>query len=260
MAHPMLNRRFDRRTLAAAGTTAALLAAPGFAATAEGATVLETGVPVVDTDTGVADPEAGSLSQVDELLPQAVQSAVDPIEKVVDDVLRGAPAPVPDVLGQVPAVEGVVEQLPPVPATPLDEVTEALPVPADPAPEVGTAGTPAPARATAGPPQGPGTPRPPFTGRNLPAPSSTTFTRPFVAPAVSGPFLGNLPRIAEDFLSRAPAATSDALSTLRGPQTTTAPGPDAPSWLLATAAGMLLLLGASHVVHARHRFGASVAR
>lgn len=267
MAHPMLVRRFDRRTLLAAGTTAALLTAPGLAAPADAATALEGApVPVADTPETLPTTEASGLQQNGAVAPpdvpvlEELHETTDPIGKVVDDVLRAAPTPIQELVKQAP---GVIDDVAPVPAEPLDGVVpDQTPAPIGPAPEVGTASaSPAP-RQTSGPPQGPGIAPPPFAVRDRLADTTTTRRpQPFVAPVVGGRLFGDLPRRAEEFLSRAPVTLSrDALSALSGSPTTTAPSPDASSWLLATSAGMLLLLGAGHLVHARHRYTASIAR
>lgn len=284
MAHPMSSRRIERRALLAAGTAAALLGAPALATPAHGASLLDglaedvpACTPDADADAARAADDAcdeddgggGLLSGVTDALPGQLQGVVDPVEQVVDDVIGNLPAPVTDVVEDLPAVAGdvpgVVEDvtggLTDVPSGPADVVPEEVPVPAVVSPEVGTASSPPVERTVSGPPQGPGLPRPPLAPRGVPADTTVTRpARPFIPPAVSAPLFGGLPRVAEEFLSRAPATTSDALAAMRGSQTTTVPGPDASSWLLATASGMLLLLGAGHVVHARHRYAASVAR
>lgn len=278
MAHPMFIRRFDRRTWVAAGTTAAVLATPALAVPAQGAVAVDQDVPAVDAAPAVVpqatdlpvqhpdpDPDEESPSGVDALLPEALQEAADPIGKVVDDVLRGTPAPVQEAVEQLPAVEQVPEAVgglvdgAPVPADPTGVVPDGVAAPIGPEPDVGTASSPPAARR--GLPQGPGIPAPPFRARGVRSDTTTTRPpRPFAPPVMSGTLFGDLPRRAEEFLSRAPSASSDALAALRGSATTTAPSPDAASWLLATAAGMLLLVGAGHVVHARQRYVASVAR
>lgn len=279
MAHPMSSRRIERRTLLAAGTAAALLGAPALATPAHGASLLDEladDVPACAPDAGAAraaddacDDGGGLLLEVTDPVPARLQRVVDPVEQVVDDVLGSLPTPVSDVVENPPAVvedvpgvvEGVTGGLTDVPNDPADVVPDEVPVPAVVSPEVGTASSPPVERTVSGPPQGPGLPRPPLAPRGVPADTTVTRpARPFIPPAVSAPLFGGLPRVAEEFLSRAPATTSDALAALRGSQTTTVPGPDASSWLLATASGMLLLLGAGHVVHARHRYAASVAR
>lgn len=273
MAHPMSSRRIERRTLLAAGTAAALIGAPALATPAHGASLLDglaDDVPACTPDAdAVCDDGDGLLSEVTDALPAQLQGVVDPVEQVVDDVIGSLPSPVTDVVEDLPAavedapgaVEDVTGGLTGGPSNPADVVPEEVPVPAVVSPEVGTASSPPVQRSVSGPPQGPGLPRPPLAARGVPADTTVTRpARPFIPPAVSAPLFGGLPRVAEDFLSRAPATTSDALAAMRGSQTTTVPGPDASSWLLATASGMLLLLGAGHVVHARHRYAASVAR
>lgn len=268
MAHPMLGRRFDRRMALAAGTTAALLTAPGLATPAEGATALEGAPsPVADaptvpgTGTEGLDHEAAAAPPHAQLLEQ-LRGAPDPIGQVVDDVLRSAPAPVQEVVEQVPApVEDATDVTDVAPA-PLDTIVPEAPAPIPPPPDLGTASTSPAPRQISGPPQGPGIAPPPFAARGVRADTTTTRpTRPFLTPVVGGRLFGDLPRRAEEFLSRAPATLSrEARSALSGSPTTTAPAPDASSWLLATSAGMLLLVGAGHLVHARHRYTASIAR
>lgn len=274
MAHTPSSRRADRRTLLAAGT-AALLTAPLLAAPAGGALALVSDlVPdeLACTPQEVADDEAlreaceeaGLLSEVTGLVPEPLQRAVDPVERVVDDVLKNLPEPVDEVVEQVPGVPDAVP----------DAVSDAVPgdpvevLPVEPPPsEQEPAGEVVSIRPSSGPPQGPGIPPPPFAARTVAVADTTTtppprssFTaapRPFVgALPTDGRLFGDLPARAEEFLSRTPTPAG-ALSRAA---TTTTSGPDASSWLFATAAGMILLLGAGHVAAARQRYGASVAR
>lgn len=267
MAHPQLTRRGDRRAVLAAGAAAALLFAPAANAAPLGV-ALDCSTEALAGNTALHDQcqEAGVLSNLS-AVPEAVQSAVDPIEKVVDDVLKKAPALVQDPVGQVPAVvEDVVESLPAAPA-PVDPLLPDV-APEAPPGDAGAASGPAEASATtvrrSGPPQGPGIALPPFIRRGVPSTATVTRPRPqlFTAPAMTGPFFGDMTGMAEDFVSsRSPVRSGiDALGDIGGSRTTTGPGPDAPSWLLATASGMLLLLGAAHLLHARQRHSVSVAR
>ncbi|HVM12747.1 MAG TPA: hypothetical protein VM287_00250 [Egibacteraceae bacterium] len=264
MAHPQLTRRGDRRAALAVGAAAALLLSPAANATPLGV-ALDCGTDAVAAPAlrGQCQ-EAGMLSGLG-IVPEAVQSAVDPIEKVVDDVLKKAPALVQDPVGQVPAVvEDVVESLPPAPVpAPAEQLLPDI-APEPPPADAGAAG---PAETTvrrSGPPQGPGIALPPFIRRGVPANATVTRPRPqpFTAPAMTGPFFGDMTRLADDFVSSHSPIRSgiDALGDIGGSRTTTGPGPDAPSWLLATASGMLLLLGAAHLLHARQRHSVTVAR
>lgn len=249
--------------LLAASTAAALLIAPAADATPLGVG-LDCSLEAVADDAALHERchQAGLLSG-STAVPDPVESVVNPIEKVVDDVLRKAPAVIEDPVGQVPAVvDEAVESLPPAPA-PVEPILPDVapePPPADP----GAAGAAATTVRPSGPPQGPGIAVPPFIRRGVRSSVTVSEPRPqpFVTPVVSGPFFGDMTRLAEDFVSsRSPVRSGlDALGDIGGSRTTTAPGPDAPSWLLATASGMLLLLGASHLVHARRRHAASVAR
>lgn len=263
MAHPQLTGRGDRRVLLAAGTAAALLIAPAAAAAPLGVG-LDCSLEAVADDTALHErcQQAGLLSS-SSAVPEPVQTAVDPIEKVIDDVLRKAPAVVQDPVEQAPAVvDEVVESLPapPAPVEPLlpDIAPEPPPV------QHGAADVSATAVRPSGPPQGPGIALPPFIRRGVRSNVTVSQPRPqpFVTPVISGPFFGDMTRLAEDFVSsRSPVRSGlDAIGDIGGSRTTTGPGPDAPSWLLATASGMLLLLGASHLVHARRRHSVSVAR
>ncbi|HVL99875.1 MAG TPA: hypothetical protein VM324_11345 [Egibacteraceae bacterium] len=278
MAHPKLTRRGDPRTLLAAGTAAALLTGPAALAPAAAAVPADEADEVtsaVDCCVEAALP-AAAPAPAPPAAPAAepvattvvpdpiVQAVVGPIEKVVDDVLQRTPVG-GDIAEQAPAVVDTVTEA--LPAAPLPTDPRGLPAtPLTPraAPEsVGTANAPAPPVPTSGASQGTSTFTVPFRARGVA--TDTTATRrvqPFAAPVMSGPIFADLPRVAEEFLaSNAPSSfSSDTFNALRGGQTGTVPGPDAASWLLATAGGMLLLLGAGHLLHARQRYVASVAR
>lgn len=265
MAHPQLTRQGDRRVVLAAGTAVALLLAPAADALPLSAT-LDCSPDAVSVDAVLRQEceDAGLLPAVvetaPEAVPEAVQRAVDPVEEVVGEVLKRTPAPVGNAVQQAPAaVDGAVESVP-VPA-PVDPglVPDVVPQPA--ADDVDAAdATVVPARPRA--PQGPGIALPPFVRRGVPAATTTAPRRvpPFFTPPVmSAPFFGDLADVAEDFITSRSSSTG-GLESFMGGGTSTIPGPDASSWLLATAGGMILLLGAGHLLHARQRYAASVAR
>lgn len=278
MAHPKLTRRADHRVLVAAGAAALLASSVALGTPGAGALPLDSVTEGLDcsVEALAGNPEleercadAGLLSVVDDVVPEevaeavdgAVGGAVDPIGKVVDDVLKSAPAPVGEVAEQVPEV--------------VDQVTEAVPTPTAPTEPQGTPAAPSGAVTAAGPTstpssangplQGPGLTTPPFLTRGVSSDTTTTTrsrTGSFVTPVVSGPVFAELPRIAERFFSdrSVTSFSADAFAALRGVEPATTPSPDAPTWLLATAGGMLLLLGAGHVLHARQRYATSIAR
>lgn len=267
VAHPQLNRQSDRRVFLAAGTAVALLLAPAAHALPLGA-ALDCSSEAVAADAVLRQQceDSGLLPAVVETAPETVQDAVapagDPIEEVIGEVLDRTPPAVGEAVQDAPAVvEDVVESVP-VPA-PVDPAVVADVVPPAPAEDgVGAANASvAPVRPAV--PQGPGIAVPPFIRRGIPASTSSRTTaplrhQPIAAPVMSAPFFGDFARLAEDFVSsRSPVSTG--LEAFTGNGTSTVPGPDASSWLLATASGMLLLVGASHVVRARNRYTASVA-
>lgn len=276
MAHPQLHRQGDRRAFLAAGTAVALLLAPAAHALPVGDS-LDCSPEAVEGDSALRQlcVEAGVLPALVETAPETVQEAApktvqeavqppgDPIEEVVGEVLDKAPAPAGDAVPEAPAVvEDAVDSVPPPPA-PVDPALLPGPVTEPAGDEVDAAdGSVAPVRPAA--PQGPGIAVPPFIRRGIPVSTSSRTTptlrhQPIAPPVMSAPFFGDLARVAEEFVSsRSPVSTS--LEAFTGGGTSTVPGPDASSWLLATASGMLLLVGASHLVHARHRYTASVAR
>lgn len=291
MAHPKLIGRVDRRALMAAGTAALLLGAPAAASgaplgdapegvdcTAEDALegrceetaaasqavepVTDTAAPVTDEAEPVTE-EAAPVTEAVQAATDAAKVATDPVEKIVDDIVTEAPAPVPPPADVAPDV---------APGVAPDGAPDALPAPRpDMQPGASTpdggavSGTPS-VGAAGGPPLA-GVPR--TTGVNttggfqlgdpVAANPSSSFTP--LTPVVSSPFAGNLPKLAEEFISssREPlTAGAEALTApLSGMNT---PAPDASSWLLATAGGLLLLMGAGHLAHARQRFAASVAQ
>lgn len=268
MAHPQLHRQGDRRAFLAAGTAVALLLTP--AAHALPLTdVLDCSPEAVEDDSALRQlcVDSGLLPALVETAPEtarnsvpeapeAVEPAADPIEEVVGEVLNKTPGGVGDAVQEAPAVvDDAVES---VPLPPAPVVPDAVPAPGG--ENVGAANASvAPVRRAA--PQGPGIAIPPFARRGFPA-STTTITpvrhRP-IPPVMSAPFFGDFARVAEEFVSsRSPVTTT--LDAIAGGTTTTIPSPDASSWLLATASGMLLLVGASHLLHARRRYTASVAR
>jgi hypothetical protein len=270
VTHPQLIRRGDRRALLAAGAAAVFLMAPAADALPVVGT-LDCTAKALAGDTllyercvqaGLLPPAPAPSGQAPAGLgvpvPEAVGSVVDPIEKVVDDVLQKPPAPVGEAVEQIPpVVDGVVEALP-VQPPPVD-----VPVLTPEAPPADVAPAETAVRPVRPPVlQGPGYATPPFLRRGVPTTVTTTAPRrahTFTPPVVSGPFFGDVARVAEEFVSsRSPIATGLDAFTDRG--TSTVPGPDASSWLFATAGGMLLLLGAGHLLHARQRYAASVAR
>lgn len=267
MAHPKLIRRGDPRVFLAAGTAAALLTGPAAFASAADALPLEdvTAVPEgTDCSAVAAGCSVAALPSVTEVPADPdFQAVVGPIEKVVDDVLQSAPV-VSDVVEQAPAVVDTVTESVPAPVPVVPDVLPATPLdPAAPEP-VGTANAPTSPVPTSGPAQAGSTVTTPFRRPAVAAADTTTTRRvqAFAAPVVSGPIFADLPRVAEEFLASRPSVTfsTDAFPGLGGGQTDTVPGPDAASWLLATAGGMLLLVSAGHLVHARRRYVATIAR
>lgn len=299
MAHPRVHGRVDRRALLAAGTAAALFGAPAAAlgapldanaadacaADPAACDVAETAAeataggedtqPVTSTKAATPQPTPEALEPateaVDEVVDEVVETTkvvTDPVATVVDDIVESSPAPAPDP-GPAPA---------PVPDPGVDAVpgAEAVPAP-DPAPapapaddggppaavadnrSVGTAGSttptmPASLRASA-------TTTPAFASSASQATQDTGGSFP-LSPVVSSPFGGNLPSIAEDLMSSTRAPLSAGAEALSGPLSglhNGTPSPDASSWLLATAGGLLLLVGAGHLAHSRQRYGASIA-
>lgn len=267
MAHPQLHRQGDRRVFLAAGTAAALLLAPAAHALPLGDALNCSPEALVDDaalreqceDSGLLPAAVGTAPETGR---DAVGSAGDPIEEVVGEVLDRTPTAVGDAVQEAPAlVDDVVESVP-VPA-PVDPaiVPDVVPGPAEDG--IGAADAsvtpvrPAPA------PQGPGIALPPFVRRGIPASTSSRTTaplrhQPIAAPVMSAPFFGDFAQLAEDFVSSR-SSGGTGLEAFTGGGTSTIPGPDASSWLLATASGMLLLVGASHVARARNRYTASVA-
>lgn len=268
MAHPQLHRQADRRVFLAAGTAAALLLAPAAQALPLNAT-LDCSPTAVAADTLLrqqcedADLLPAAVETAPQAVPEAVRSAVDPIEEVVGEVLDRTPPAVAEAVEQAPAVVDDAVEAVPAPDVPVEPppVPDVVPDSSAPGDDVGAADSSvAPVRPSA--PQGPGFTLPPFVWRGVPPAVTTTAPRrvqPLAPPVMSAPFFGDLAQVAEDFVSsRSPV--SNSLEAFAGGGTSTVPGPDASSWLLATATGMLLLVGASHLVHARQRYVASVAR
>ncbi|MEX0657784.1 MAG: hypothetical protein WD080_01490 [Egibacteraceae bacterium] len=255
----MLSRRASRHTLLAAGTAFALLGAPLFVSPAEGALasdLVDDLVPdeLACTPQAVADDvpqrdaceEAGLLFGVTETLG----SLGDPVEKVVDDVLQSVPGVVGGVVEDVPEViEGATEQIVPDLDDPLGTAPPEPAPPPEPARPT-QVDTNLPARPSHGPPQGPGIPAPPFAARTV-ALADTTSTPP------PRPFLPSMPPSFGDLASGGSderVFESATATPLGAGGASTMTSPDASTWLFATAAGMLLLLGSGHVVHARHRY------
>lgn len=228
---------------------------------------------------------------------QPTRDVPDAVDDIVDGVLSegGAvtppspepPAPVPDTQELIeaapapepPSVSDTVEgALPEAAKEPVSEATEAVPIPSDPANPTGGGGAADPApQATEAQSLAPRTPdrlvaagTPPFAASStraaVPHPrssfsvSTSSLSRtPTSTPLLSTPLAGNLGDLADDFVSsRTPlSASSEASATplTGGAQTS----PDAPTWLLATAGGLVLLLTAGHLLHARQRSPYTVA-
>jgi hypothetical protein len=219
VAHP----RIRTRSLATAGVTAALVALPmAGPAFALGDVALE---PVT--------------APVENVLPAPVADAVDEaatpvksiVEPIVEQVLKAAPAPVKE------AAETVTGQQPS--AGPV----ETAPVPPASAPRTSTA--PAGSSESSGPAPAPAA---------APAPSSEskTGTSGFLQardalrsqPMTTTPF----PMVSDLMAAQAPEAAGRERNAT--PITT---GSGAPGWLVATATGMLVLLGAAHLAYADGR-------
>lgn len=262
MAQLIASRRAGRHTLLAAGTAVALLGAPLFVSPAEGALgsdLVDDLVPdeLACTPQAVADDarqreaceEAGLLSGVTE----ALGPLGDPVEEVVDDVLQSVPDVVEDVVEDVPEViDGATEQVVPDPGDPLGTPPpEPPPPPQRVEPTEPAAVEPSvPARPSHGPPQGPGIPAPPFAARTVALADTTTRPPP-------RPFLPSMPSTVGDLNtgeSEEQVFESATATPLGAGGASTMTSPDPSTWLFATAAGMLLLLGSGHVVHARHRY------
>lgn len=259
MAQLIPSRCASRRTLLAAGTAFALLGAPLFVSPAEGALgsdLVDDLVPdeLACTPQAVAEDasqreaceEAGLLSGATETLGPLG----DPVEEVVDDVLQGVPDVVEGVVEDVPEViDGATEQIVPDPGDPLGTAPPEPPPPPEPAPPTPVEPS-VPAPPSHGPPQGPGIPAPPYAARTVAFADTTTTPPP-------RPFLPSMPSSFGDLASGESdervfeSATATPLGA-GGASTLTSPDPS--TWLFATAAGMLLLLGSGHVVHARHRY------
>lgn len=269
MAHPKLTGRVDRRTLMAAGTAALLFGAPAAAA----------GAPLGDaaTDCTVEDvlddrcEETAPVTQAVEPVTEAAEPVMeaaepvtDPVEKVVDDIVKQAP-PAPD--------PGTDPGPGPDPITPPPTPIPVLPDPGGPTtptdPGPGTPAAPGTTDGTLGVagPVGvsmlPRTVAVNTTGGFEPAtPLAAGRASSLIptAPVISSPYAGSLPSIAEDLVSSSRAPLAAGAEAFTAPLSGMNPAPDASSWLLATAGGLLLLVGAGHLTHARQRFTATVAR
>lgn len=267
MAHPKLTGRVNRRVALVAGAASLIgLPAAAHAQTLDAVDdhglggVLECVAVACEEQSAIVPQQpAGLVPEATSALPEPAKTIVDPITSVVDDVVRSVPS-VEGTAGAVERVPALVEDVvrsvePAAPGT----TAPVGPAQAQPPAAVGTAGDP-PGTAV-GPRQGPPSVTTPFTFTPSTAASSradTASTRPFLAPPViTAPFAADLPRIAEEFVSRTPV--SAGVDALRGVQDSTLPGPDGPSWLLATAGGLLLLVATGHVLRARGHYAASVA-
>lgn len=211
------------RTLATAGMTAVLLTLPLAGA---GWTL------GLDDATGVLpEPVADAVDDATAPIKDAVEPQAPVVEQVVESVVQSAPAPVRDAAAKI------------APAAPSTGPVGQSPVPAPAAP--GTWGTPVKDSSSA-PVSAPAPAAAPDSGYArarqalLSQPVSTT---PF--PALDALMGAELPLTAADE-ARGASRTSDPR---------TGPSP----WLVATATGMLVLLGAAHIAYADGRLSRTTA-
>lgn len=216
MAHPKI-----QRSLFTAGMATAMLVMP-FGASAFALGVDDVAAPVAETvDSALPAPVAEAVDKAVAPVREAVQEEARP---VVDQILEAAPAPVREAAGKVaPSAPstGPVSSSPVRPAAPRGGESPS------------SIEAPAPAAAAA------------------PAQSSddASFWRARQAllsqPMTTTPF----PAIA-DMLSTDMPMTADAE---RGSRSAAVPATSAAGWLVATATGLLVALGAAHVAYADGR-------
>lgn len=232
MAHPKL----ANRTLLSAGAVALLSVPFGGAAFALGLDTVTESVPEPVSE--AIAPVEEAAAPVVETVEETVAPVTETVTPVVSDTVEQAeavtgplpplPEPIAEALGNGPKAGGNGGTQPK--QTTPSPVTESLPVlPASGSPAPTTVAPAAPASAS---------------------PAATAATRAFRAgPAATTPSVFNMPALAERFLS------SSELPDVAGPAVNATPiaglpGADAPAWLLATAAGLVLLVGGGHVLAA----------
>lgn len=229
MAHPKLTNR----KLLSAGAVALLSVPFGGAAFALGLDTVTDALP---------EPVSVTVAPVEEAAAPVVEPVTETVAPAVDDVVDQAeaatgplpdlPEPIAEILGQAPETGGSGTQPKPANPSPVGEALPVLPATSSPAPTTVTPAAPASA-----------------------SPTAAAATRAFrMSPSASTPSVFNMPALAEQLLS------SSELPNVAGPEATATPisglaNSDAPAWLLATAAGLMLLVGAGHVLAASGKLG-----
>lgn len=281
MAHPRLQAASHRKALTV-GMTAALLAVPmagpGAAATLPGTDLLEEET-LDEGDLGAVD---GTLEGVEDSASQVLEPVTQPVEETVQKVTETT-APVEAVVDKV--VESVTGTTPEPPATGA-EPTPAEPTSKDkdtttaggsyqPVDEPRTSTTTGPDRPGAiVRSAGGGDGAAPVTAETAPAALRHEFThsglrsanggltlQPFPAPVVSSPFAFQAPQVADDVLTTTPGpSVAEAFEASATELPRQLAGDSLPGALTATAAGLLLLVGAGHLLHRSGRLRVAVTR
>ncbi|HWB72617.1 MAG TPA: hypothetical protein VG452_10385 [Egibacteraceae bacterium] len=234
--------------------------------------------PAAPTGQAASDPAAAPVVEAPAVQPPADAEPAD-AEGPIDDVTEAAQQAVATVQESAAAaqeaVAGVVGNAPvqPPPGAPLpggpDQPQDPGPdtQPANPSPAPGTVRTVTGASSTVTPAAGPVATLPvapagglsAFVGPDCTASAelgggfgsgSGPLLQPFAAPGVSVPFITDVPQIARDAFTDTGSAASGEGSTAATPFDGVVPA-NAPAWLLTTAAGLLLLVGAGHVLRAK---------
>lgn len=214
MAHPKI-----QRSLFTAGMATAMLVMP-FGASAFALGVDDVAAPVAETvDSALPAPVAEAVDKAAAPVREAVQEEAKP---VVDQILEAAPAPVREAAGKV------------TPSAPSAGPVSSSPVrPAAPGGGESPSSIGAPAAAAA-PAQSSGDAS--FWRARQALLSQPMTTTPF--PAIADMLSTDMPMIAD---------------AERGSRSAAVPATSAAGWLVATATGLLVALGAAHVAYADGR-------
>jgi hypothetical protein len=276
VGHPRLQAASHRKALTV-GMTAALLAVPmagvGAAATVPGTELLDEepleasiGGAVEGTLEGVEEPGSQVLEPVTQPVEETVETVTEttapvtePVEEVVDKVVES-------VTGTTPAPPATNGPKPNAPAPKEKDTTTAGGTPYQPVDEPTTR-----TRTTSSPERpgatvrsaGSGDGAAPVTAETAPAALQHEFThsglrsanggltlQPFQAPVVSSPFAFQAPQVADDVLTTTPSpSVAEAFEASATDLPRQLADEGLPGGVTATAAGLLLLVGAGHLLH-----------
>lgn len=278
MAHPRLLTTSHRKALTV-GMTAALLAIPmagvGAAANIPGDDLLEEessdatgllsaveGALADDADGNPVTDTADSLSEAVEPVTEPVAPVTEPVTEVIEKIIE--PAPV------APPAPGDAAPGAPAPSAPADGGTpaaspgsggvesagsnpQAVQEPAATTRNADRAGVRAAGGDEAAAPVTADTAPPALRhefNAGMRSGNGGLTLQPFQAPIVSNPFASQAPRVADDAVTSTPVpsvAQAFEASISEVPRQLTEPG--VPAGMTATAAGLLLLVGAGHLLH-----------